>query len=62
MIRENRPKERGKGEGVAFVIKDTILFQEIEFKTSDKHLEVQAIELTTAGNNITLVKIQHKSN
>ena len=31
------------------------MFQEIKLTTSDKHLEVQAIELTAAGNDIKLV-------
>ena len=55
VIEENRPKERGKGGGVAFIIKGTILFQELNLKTSDKHLEVQAIELTAGVNDIKLV-------
>ena len=44
---------------VAFVIKDKILFQEIKLKTSDIHIEVRVIELTSdlnsGGNNIKLV-------
>ena len=40
---KNRSKERDKGGGVAFIIKDAILFQELKLKTSDKHLKVQAI-------------------
>ena len=38
-----RSKERDKGGGVAFIIKDAILFQEVKLKDSDKHLKVQAI-------------------
>ena len=40
---------------VAFFFKDTILFQELKLRTSDKHLEDQAIEITAGGNNIKLV-------
>ena len=52
-VRENRSKESGKGGEVAFIIRDRIPFQEI--RSSDKHLEVQAIEFTAVGHNIKLV-------
>ena len=55
IIQENRPKERGKDRWVSFIIKDTILFQELEHKASEKHLEVQTKELPAGGNNIKLV-------
>ena len=31
------------------------MFQEVELKTSDKNLQIQALELTTGGNNIKLL-------
>ena len=34
------------------MIKDTILIHKIKIKSSDKHLEVRAIELTAGGNYI----------
>ena len=52
IIQEYRPKERGKGGGVAFIIEDTILFHELNLRLSDRHLEVQAIELTAGGNKL----------
>ena len=52
---ENRTKKRSNGRVEGFIIKDTILFQELKLKTSDKHLEVQDIEHTTSGNNIKIV-------
>ena len=33
ILHDNTPKETGKGGGVAFINKDTILFQELKLKT-----------------------------
>ena len=51
----NWAQRKSKGGGVAFLIIDTILYQEFKLKTSDKHLEVHARELIGGGYNIKLL-------
>ena len=60
VIRADRPPGRGKGGGLAFIVKNTIHHQVINLPLpppGDKHLEQQAIMLRGTEHNITLINV-----
>ena len=55
IVQENRPACKGKGGGLAFIIKNTVNYSILNTTNDDKHLEVQGIKVTLGETNINII-------
>ena len=55
IVQKNRPACKSKGEGLAFIIKNTVNYSILNTKNDDKHLEVQGIKVTLGETNINII-------
>ena len=56
-IHTDRPSERGKGDGLAFIIHQDVHHRVHDLTSTDLHLEQQAIEVRKGCSGITIVNI-----
>ena len=55
IVQENRPACKGKGGGLAFIIKNTVNYSILNTTNDDKHLEVQGIKVTLGETNVNII-------
>ena len=57
IVAQNRPTSRGKGGGLAFIIKDDIKHQTLKPSHNDPHREQQTIKIVTSTSSLTILNI-----